>query len=361
MKSYTTHNSLKLSEELSNVTLVAKDGETWWTHAILLASISDFLKELLLDLSCPGDQVVIILPDNSVQEVEDMLEVVMGKEMERNSLMDMMVIRLKEENKKARLQGTFDINYMNMDVKTSPKKCDKIEKLSQDKIIPTCPFCKDSFVSIKRMQCHVLITHDQEINVGAEYKSKSVRHHICGVCGSSFSKTRMYNKHMTTEHSTISPLKNRCEECQKPFVDRNSHNKHMSTKHAKTVTLPCEVCHKQLSNTSENKLNKHLRKHMRMEHGTISSLDCDICQKSFLKESALYNHRNRHNRNIICDLCGKKFSSRILLAKHNLRIHATEDEKKRAKRYACNFCTFRCYTNNNLKMHEQVHNETLNF
>ena len=100
MKSYTTHNSLKLSEELSNVTLVAKDGERWWTHAILLASISDFLKELLLDLSCPGDQVVILLPDNGVQEVEGLLEVVMGMERERNSLMDMMVIKLKEENKK---------------------------------------------------------------------------------------------------------------------------------------------------------------------------------------------------------------------------------------------------------------------
>ena len=85
------------------------------------------------------------------------------------------------------------------------------------------------------------------------------------------------------------------------------------------------------------------------------------CQKSFLKESSFYDHRNRHKRNIICDLCGKNFSSRILLAKHNLRIHATEEEKKRAKKFACNFCSFRCYTNTNLKLHEQIHNETLNF
>ena len=100
MKSYNTHNFLKTCEGLYNVTLVAKDGETCSTHAILLASISDFLKELLLDLSCPGDQVVILLPDNGVQEVEGLLEVVMGMERERNSLMDMMVIKLKEENKK---------------------------------------------------------------------------------------------------------------------------------------------------------------------------------------------------------------------------------------------------------------------
>ena len=276
MKSYITHNSLNISEGLSNVALVAKDGETCRTHAILLASISDFLKQLLLDLSCTGDQVVILLPDIDVQEVEELLEVVMGKERERNLLMDMMVIKLKEEDKKARLQENLDINYMNMDVKKSPKKGEKIEKLSQDKIVTTCPFCKDSFVSIKRMQCHVLITHNEEINVAADNKSKSNMHHICRFCGSSFSKTRMYTRHMTTEHSTISHQKKMCEECQKHFMDRNSYNKHMSTKHAKTVTLSCEVCHKQLSNSSENKLNKHLRKHMLIEHGTISSLKCDL-------------------------------------------------------------------------------------
>ena len=80
MKGYTTDNYLKIAENLYNVTLVAKDGETCRTQVILLASNSDFLKELLLDLSCPGDQVVILLPDHSVQEMEELLEVVMGKE-----------------------------------------------------------------------------------------------------------------------------------------------------------------------------------------------------------------------------------------------------------------------------------------
>ena len=62
---------------MSNVILVARDGDRKSTHAVLLASLSDFLKSLMLEACCPGDQVVIILPDTRKEEVEECLQAVM--------------------------------------------------------------------------------------------------------------------------------------------------------------------------------------------------------------------------------------------------------------------------------------------
>ena len=162
---------------------------------------------------------------------------------------------------------------------------------------------------------------------------------------------------MTTEHSTITPLMQMCEECKKYFVDKKSHSKHMRDKHAIMLTFTCEVCHKQFLSTSK----RNLKRHMKTEHPAFPFHKCEICQKSFVKESTFYDHRIRHNRKIICDLCGKDFTSQQYLEKHSLKIHGTEDEKKIAKKYACSMCTFRSYTNDRLKSHEQIHSNTCNF
>ena len=99
---------------MSNVTLVPMDGESLRSHALLLASASDFLKCLLLEVPWQGDQVVIILPDTSLQEVRECLQVVTRKEggKGRNCLMDRLGIDMRDPLFQSRvLETNYKTNF----------------------------------------------------------------------------------------------------------------------------------------------------------------------------------------------------------------------------------------------------------
>lgn len=349
----------KTSEDLSNVTLVAMDGKSHCTHAVLLASVSNFLKDLLLDMSCPSDQVVILLPDTSWEEVEECLEALIRKDGDRenNSVMNMMGIKFVNRDKRNIFLDNFEKNQINMGVRVVSEESNTNKNENLNTSENTCPFCSETFMSVKRMQCHVSINHIEENKNYEVAESKYNDQHICRFCKCSFTKTTEYKNHIATEHSSIAPLKRKCEECQKHFKNNNSFTKHMRCKHAIIQTFTCRVCQKQLISTSKG----ILRKHMRTAHANVPFYKCEICPKSFVKESTFYDHKNSHNNFIICDLCGMDFTRQHNLDKHSLKIHGTEDEKNRAKKFACNVCSFRSYTNDRLKGHEQIHSINYNF
>ena len=63
---------LEHCQPVSNVSLVCRDGVVY-SHKIVLASVSDFVKTLLSDIPT-GDHVSVFLPDFSFREVEKFLE-----------------------------------------------------------------------------------------------------------------------------------------------------------------------------------------------------------------------------------------------------------------------------------------------
>ena len=64
---------LKDSENVTNIKIVCSDGVIY-THKIIIASISNFIKQLLLNIPV-GDQVVLFLPDFSKEEVDTLLDI----------------------------------------------------------------------------------------------------------------------------------------------------------------------------------------------------------------------------------------------------------------------------------------------
>ena len=68
---------------MSNVNLVCRDGVVY-SHKIVLASVSDFVKTLLSDIPV-GDDVSVFLPDFSRKEVNKLLENILLKRRSDNS------------------------------------------------------------------------------------------------------------------------------------------------------------------------------------------------------------------------------------------------------------------------------------
>ena len=166
---------------------------------------------------------------------------------------------------------------------------------------------------------------------------------------------------MRTKHSFTSSSDFKCNDCQRYYIDKDSHNKHMRTQHAIALTLNCEICQEHFENTSKTKLNQNLSKHMLLEHPGVPFLKCEVCPKSFEKKSQLYDHKFRHKLTNTCDICGKGFPFLGNLLKHHLKIHGTEDEKSRAKKYRCTLCNSTFYYSSNLKWHTETRTSTYNF
>ena len=243
-------------------------------------------------------------------------------------------------------------NGHEVNLKVESEQHDKSHKRDEIKS-KTCPWCRESFMSVKRMDCHKSIAHEQEDNTSNQQ--------MCYFCGIKFIKTKWYHKHMRTKHSYTSSSDFKCNDCQRYYIDKGSRNKHMRTQHAKALTLNCEICQEQFENTSKTNLNQQLSKHMSLKHPGIPFVKCQVCPKLFLNKAKLYDHKARHKLTNICDICGKGFSFPRDLPKHYLKIHGTEDEKNRAKKFVCTLCNSRFYNSSNLKWHTETHTSTYNF
>merc|ERR1719422_781074 len=68
---------VRTCKPVSNVNLVCREGVVY-SHKIVLASVSDFVKTLLSDIPV-GDDVSVFLPDFSKKEVNKLLENILLK------------------------------------------------------------------------------------------------------------------------------------------------------------------------------------------------------------------------------------------------------------------------------------------
>ena len=281
-------------QDMSNVTLVCMDGESRSTHALLLASVSDFLKCLLLEVPWPaGDQVVILLPDTSLQEVEECLEVVMGKEGGRrtNYLMDRLGINMLDQP--IQMLGQKGETDFKLEGNLSPEICQPLQYLIDEKGVKETLKQEESIVQHGNK--------DQLSNFG------------CNICGDSFSTKTRYGKHMRTEHSTVATIN--CDICSNSYVGMSAFNSH---KKSHTQGNMCDLCGKELSTQS------CLEKHRLKVHGTedeknsAKKYKCKSCPSRFYSNNRLTEHELIHSdaKTFQCDRCD--FMSKT---PHALTIH----------------------------------------
>ena len=96
--------------QFSNCKIISKEGKQKFTHKILLASKSEFMKTILVEIP-EGSEVVIILPDFSLNDVEILLEKLMNDEsIIQSNLWEMLV-----ESKELKPYDFQDMNNANVE------------------------------------------------------------------------------------------------------------------------------------------------------------------------------------------------------------------------------------------------------
>ena len=239
----------------------------------------------------------------------------------------------------------------------------------------TCHHCNVVFSTEKRMMCHMSLEHELQddkvlkVEVAACTKERVntiTEVTICPYCADVFSTNKIMKCHMTLVHE-LQPIKRKtkkhvCPTCEKSFTIRIFLFNHMKEVHNVEKQnafvfeqFACAVCVK--SFTSE----RNLKYHNKVLHNKEKNLKCDLCEKSFSTMKKLKSHTSRHIKNHICDVCGSGWNYKGKLRLHHLYVHASDEERNKARTYICTNCPLRFYTQKRLDEHELVHSETKNY
>ena len=163
----------------------------------------------------------------------------------------------------------------------------------------------------------------QSFNWHSSLISHKINHHglrpyQCDVCGKTFPRKSVLRLHIFS-HSNYKP--HTCDDCGKLCSTRSSLNWHKKT-HSHDLPYPCEICGKCF------KLKSYANNHMKLHSTSRELFECPICSKTYATKSGL--------------------------DAHHLRLHASEDDRKK-KEYQCQWCSFVCYDRNYLHRHSVTH------
>ena len=314
---------LNAAHKFSNVTLVSGDGQSKATHALLLASISDLLRRLLLEVFSPEERLVIILPDHSMEELELCFQAVMvgeegkGEEGVRQDLG--IVVRTTSVNNQTKPDRVGSLNKWPSEIKENKQKV-----ISHD---------ATGTIDMELIHKTLKLEYKNDLENDKNIEGKQVKQFKCQHCPSTFMNEIGLSMHFSKIHEF------------------------WWQKHLNIVgnEYSCKICSKTL------KKAKEFRKHIFQEHKLVNTVVCPKCPKVFRK-NRLQTHMVVHieEPNVVCDLCGLKYKSERLVNVHKRSQHMTNEEKLYLlEMFKCKTCDKRCLSKAKLAIHSQRHGDLI--
>ena len=269
-----------------------------------------------------------------------------------------------EESEKLEKLNSADENMDNVPLEIRLEKGTKnLIKYDEkgESMIYECATCGRTFTNKREFRGHMVI-------------HSTVRDHKCDVCGKAFKRKSELKSHMQL-HSGI---KRSCDECNFVTTSREALRYHVRRMHLQDFRYKCDVCEKSFMSNSELKdhKNRHLgtksficeicgkgylqksslSAHKRIVHGVqtrilVKDHRCEICNKSFLTEYLLKSHVDIHSRKFLCTQCGKEFATNNSMLLH-YRMHTGE------RPFNCTHCSKTFTRSNALTVHELTHSGT---
>ncbi|KAL3862005.1 hypothetical protein ACJMK2_008011 [Sinanodonta woodiana] len=149
----------------------------------------------------------------------------------------------------------------------------------------------------------------------------------------------------------------RCKYCPKTFALSTLLASHVRCHYIKLQegSIKCGTCSANASSMTE------LRAHVNKLHVNCRSYCCGLCgyltnQIGKFRLHLQYTHMQIQYK---CTICRRPFHSNILLKKHYLKEHAVKKQGKPKELLRCDQCRFKCYTDEDMEVHQKVHIQKL--
>ena len=272
-----------------DVTLVSAEGEQATIHPLILGATSSFFRKIFLDLPDSERNPIVYLPDFSLFEVNHYLEALIGQVPGENPLLDVLSNylnfskdekekdkykaanvdigsidepKLKEENIHLASQMSIDFNmeYNENEMKT-------VSHSEPDRDIK-CPYCEKIFITNKRMQCHLSLSHEimNDYMQDIQEKERNNTCTACAICGKRLSDRTSLKRHHLTNHASDEEKnlarKHKCKSCPNRFYTKHKLATH-AFMHSENKSFSCDNCFvyfKTPYNMRRHMIRKHLGK-----------------------------------------------------------------------------------------------------
>merc|ERR1719186_348116 len=146
------------------------------------------------------------------------------------------------------------------------------------------------------------------------------------------------NKNLPTKETS------QCAQCGKILHDKFSLKKHEQIVHMKIKNFSCDKCDKKFGHKVD------LLDHVRTIHDKVKDFVCDLCGLALSSRQTLKTHRLIHEastKNINCKMCNKAFRHKNTYNKHVRRVHEYDSSKS----LICDFCNKSFKHEEGLKRH----------
>jgi len=355
MSSYFWQTFLSDCRFATNCKILSRDRKSKETHKLLLSAISDDLRSYLLSSSDPTEEATILLPDFSMEEIEEMFSKVFSKD-GHNDLFQVL--------------GLFQ--YSKAANKVKPEKPKVIEsKVKSEQSQDTENNYKDEYGLLNAVE--------QSLNVMEELNRESHYDYYQTQTYSNFEEKPKSKKRKFKKTEVKSKTENGgdnleesgahiCEYCDREFKSEDSLFGHVTLKHPEKHEFlqymleidgefQCTICKK--TYPKRRRCNIHIRS----KHKIGAKLNCEVCQQVFYFKHELELHMVKHTqaKDAYCHLCGKGVRVAANLQRHMIAFHTNKAEKEMARTFFCTTCGKGFFTSGALKEHEMLHSDAYNF
>jgi len=370
--------SLKgIEDNLMDFPVFCCDG-IFWSNRLILASLGNFLTDLLTEDSC------LILPDFTKEEFKTFHEHLFSNS--SISSVDMLCV--------CKVGGVFGFNYfsgIHYDVSTNEVNYQNIfEKHHVEyfsKVYGNSKIANHVLKVVERPKRTKISAFLNDVLFDSNEKSKII---TCEDCGRKFEEESHYQFHTKTVHGLIEkPLVKQfpCKYCDKTFsylinvqkhiylVHPNAHESQEEEVNANVETITngtpektnerneqydlnqkadfpelekfkCKICGEFL------KSKRYLVAHIQSHYGGGYKCDYPGCTAIFRENAKLNRHKLVHTgvKAFKCEFCQQTFSLR-----HNLKMH--EKTHTRTDLQKCRFCPYETIQKSNMRLHEATHSK----
>ena len=360
---------VEAADKNDEVVVVFKDRKVP-TNLILLASISQYLRDLLTDVQ-DDEKIVIMIPDYSSDEFRTILKSLNKHRIENIKHTPFMktcmlfdgfdgMVPSKENTDSNELtivpEYLTTIPEVPTDIETAelfdPEYLEDIEIENEENLSLTIHTSEPEFCVIpnskrKSKKCSVILKKSKRKNVGeVQRQFDSEQNFKCMKCQLKFASEMEPLWHKKA-HSLQDQNKRICNHCGKSFKKMFQLQNHIRT-HTGDKPYVCHICAGAFSQETT------LRTHMRT-HSGVKPFKCGQCSESFNVSSALTTHRmwkhSEGSRPFLCTFCSKSFPTKSAVRKHET-IHKSE------KKHLCSHCNKRFARADHLKSHLKSHKQS---
>ena len=314
------------------------------------------------------EKTVILLPDSSLEELEECLKNILFGEEDKVNLMRALGLRIRTND----TDVGDDVDGSDLSSPGAKHSTDVIVKkevIVEDSCSQETQQNESNCIEIQMKDETFETSHASIVAISA--KLSEVKADTIVESDDHEVQTRKNNLNVNFENPEALKSDFKCPHCSVDFESKKALNHHIRKLCVSEAMVPyvenvgdqymCKLCK---YGTSRSRPMRKIREHIYTAHKLFTRLKCSQCDKKFYYKYELRKHAVVHTetnpddvRKTVCAECGKNFKSFQMFKLHVVLRHGSEEERIKLLKFQCFGCDKRFLSKLNLTEHEQIHGE----